>query len=185
MIIFLEDRQPLFEVIQAAGKQEYNTLLNQVKQNPNLAQMLTEPIGTLPKYRFLFDDTPGLPSIRFASLLLIIAETIKLPEFDSYFVKNTKGQYVGFIAVNIINDNGNIVVDDIKTFSFGLENDADENQMYKDLPAFLNKCLDKYKKVSWTAIEGNKANRAYEIYTKRHKGTITKNGKYIRYTCTK
>jgi hypothetical protein len=55
--------------------------------------------------------------------------------------------------------------------------------MYKDLPAFLDKCLSKYGKVSWTAIEGNRANRAYEIYTKRHRGTISKDGKYVRYIC--
>jgi hypothetical protein len=75
------------------------------------------------------------------------------------------------------------VVDGIKTFSFGLENSEDENQMYKDLPSFLDRCLVKYGKVSWTAIEGDKANRAYEIYTKRKKGTITKDGKHIRYVC--
>lgn len=45
--------------------------------------------------------------------------------------------------------------------------------------------MAKYKKVSWTAFDGNKANRAYEIYTKRRKGTISKNGKYIRYACEK
>jgi hypothetical protein len=55
--------------------------------------------------------------------------------------------------------------------------------MFKDLPAFLDKCLAKYGKVSWTALVGNKANRAYEIYIKRHKGIISKEGKYIRYSC--
>jgi hypothetical protein len=75
------------------------------------------------------------------------------------------------------------VVEDVTTFSLSLDNSDDENQMYKDLPAFLDKCLAKYKKGSWTAIEGNKANRAYAIYTKRRKGTISKDGKYIRYVC--
>jgi hypothetical protein len=52
MIIFIEDKQPLFEVVQLAGTREYNILLEQMKQNPILAQTLNTPIGKLPKYRF-------------------------------------------------------------------------------------------------------------------------------------
>jgi hypothetical protein len=185
MIILREKKKSLFEMVQAAGKLEYDTLLNQMQRNLNLAETLTTPIGELPRYRFLFDDTPGLPSMRFASLLLIIQETMKRRDFESYFVKTPKGLYVGFVALYIVSEGGRSVVNDVKTFSFGLEDSADENQMYRDLPSFLDKCLAKYGKVSWTAMEGNKANRAYEIYTRRKKGTISKNGKYIRYVCGK
>jgi hypothetical protein len=179
MIIFVENRQPLFEVTQLAGRREYNVLLGQMKQNPALAQTLTVPINTMPKYRYLTDD----PIFKRASLLQIIQETMKFSSLESYFVKNTKGLYIGFIAISITTEDGRQVVDDVKTFSFSLDDSDDENQMYKDLPAFLDKCLAKYKKVSWAAIEGNKANRAYAICAKRRKGTISKDGKYIRYVC--
>jgi hypothetical protein len=186
MLIFVEDKQPLFEVVQAAGKREYNALVAQVKWNPRLAQMLTAPIDTIPKYRFLLDDSSPIYSrIKSASLLQIIEFSMKIPSMESFFIKTPKGLYVGFIAINIVLEDGKPVVDDVKTFSFGLDDSADENQMYKDLPAFLDKCLAKYGKVSWEALEGNKANRAYEIYTKRRKGTISKDGKRIRYTCVK
>ena len=181
MVIFIEDKQPLFEIVQAAGKREYNNLLVQMKQNPKLYQMLNTPINEIPKYQFL-TDTPFLKN---ATVMQIIKVTMEFPAVESYFVKTPKGLYIGFIAINIIIEDGKQVVNDVKTFSFGLDNEADENQMYKDLPAFLDKCLTKYGKVSWMAIVGNKANRAYEIYTKRHKGIISKNGKYIRYTCVK
>jgi hypothetical protein len=183
MIILVEDKQPLFEVVQLAGKREYNILLDQMAQNPILSQTLTTPIGKMPKYRFLFDYTPGPIQVGRVSLLSIIEFTMKETDFESYFIKTTKGLYVGFVAIHIEIEDGKPVVDDVKIFSFSLDNSNDENQIYKDLPAFLDKCLAKYGKVSWTAIEGNKANRAYAIYTKRRKGTITKNGKYIRYVC--
>jgi hypothetical protein len=184
MIIFVENRQPLFEVVQLAGEREYNTLIAQVRRNPKLAQMLTVPVHTILKYRLLLDDSsPFYSRIKSASLLQIIEFSMKLPSMESYLIKTSKGLYVGFVAINIVSENGRFVVDDVKTFSFGLDNSDDENQMYKDIPAFLDKCLAKYKKVSWTALEGNKANRAYAIYTKRRKGTVSKDGKYIRYTC--
>jgi hypothetical protein len=186
MLIFKEYR-PLFEMVQAAGKREYDILLKQMKQNPSLAQTLTTPIAKLGKYKYLFDVElwKGSPILKNVDLLVIITETMKRPQFESYFVKTPKGIYAGFIAITVASEDGRPVVEDVKIFSFGLENSDDENQMFKDLPSFLDKCLAKYKKVSWTAIEGNKANRAYEIYTKRKKGTISKDGKYIRYTCEK
>jgi hypothetical protein len=187
MIIFVEDRQPLFEVVEAVGRREYNILLGQMKQNPDLYKILTTPIVKLDKYKRLADVEVWKddPIFKNATLLEIIVGTMKRSArgLESYFVKTPKGLYVGFIAISIIPEDGRQVVDGIKTFSFSLDNSADENQMYKDLPAFLDKCLAKYKKVSWTAIEGNKANRAYAICAKRRKGTISKDGKYIRYVC--
>ena len=177
MIIFVEKKPPLFEVVQLAGEREYNILLRQMGRNPALAQTLTAPVGSIPKYRYLIDSL----WLSRASLLQIIEGTMKRPGFESYFVKSSKGLYVGFIAIFIADEDGEPVVEEVKTFSFSLDNSDDDNQMYKDLPAFLDKCLAKYKKVSWTALAGNKANRAYEIYTKRRKGIISKDGKYIRY----
>jgi hypothetical protein len=181
MRILIESDTPLFEVVQAAGKREYAVLLKQMEENPELAQTLTSQMNKMPAYRFLTDD----PILKYATLLEIIEGTMKRPQFETFFIETKKGLYIGFIAITLGSENGKTAVEDVKTFSFGLGNKADENQMYKDIPFFLDKCLAKYGKVSWEAIEGNKANRAYEIYTKRHTGTITKDGKYIRYTCVK
>jgi hypothetical protein len=186
MRILVESNVPLFEVVQTAGKTEYDILLKQMEENPNLVQTLTTSMSKLPKYQFLMDDSFFRnPITKYVNLLNIIEGTMKRPQFETFFIKTPKGLYIGFIAISLETENDKTVVEDVKTFSFGLGNEADENQMYKDLPSFLDRCLAKYGKVSWEAIEGNKANRAYEIYTKRHNGTITKNGKYIRYTCIK
>jgi hypothetical protein len=125
------------------------------------------------------------PIFKNATLLEIIVGTMKRSSkgFESYFIKTSRGLMVGFLALHIVIEDEKPVVDDVKTFSFGLADSDDENQMFKDLPAFLDKCLAKYGKVSWTALVGNKANRAYEIYTKRRNGVISKEGKYIRYLC--
>jgi hypothetical protein len=184
MRILIESNVPLFEAVQAVGKQEYDILLKQMEENPDLAYTLTTPMSKLSKYCFLMDDSFFRnPITKYVNLLNIIEETLRRSQFKSFFIKTIKGLYTGFIAIAIGSENGETVVEDVKTFSFGLGNEADENQMYKDIPSFLDKCLAKYRKVSWEAIDGNKANRAYEIYTRRHNGTITKNGKYIRYTC--
>jgi hypothetical protein len=123
------------------------------------------------------------PILRHATLLQVIEGTTKDPTLLSYFLKNSQGLYVGFIAANEEIVNGKKTIDDIKMFSFGLESKADENLFYKDVPPFLDKLLMNYPIVSWEALEGNKANIAYRIYTKRHHGTIEKDGKRIRYTC--
>jgi hypothetical protein len=185
-MIILVEKKPLFEVVQAAGKREYAALLKQMEENPDLAQTLTTPMSRLPKYRFLMDDSFFRnPITKYVNLLNIIDETLRRPQLESFFIKTQKGLYIGFIAIAICSEGGKAAVEDVKTFSFGLDDSADENQMYKDLPLFLDKCLAKYGKVSWEALEGNKANRAYEIYTKRRKGTISKDGKHIRYVCQK
>jgi hypothetical protein len=187
MIILVEKKQPLFEVVEAAGKREYNILLGQMKQNPELYKILTTPIVKLDKYKHLIDVElwKSDPIFKNAALLDIIVGTMNRPGFESYFIKSSKGLYIGFLAIFIAAEGGERVVEDVKTFSFSLDDSDDENQMFKDLPAFLDKCLAKYGKVSWTALEGNKANRAYTIYTKRRKGSASKDGKYIRYTCQK
>jgi hypothetical protein len=181
MTIFVEKKRPLFEVVQLAGNREYKELLRQMERDPELTKTLNTPFRNLPKYRYLID--PNSPLIRNATLLMVIKGTMELSGFDSYFVKTPKGVYVGFLAITIEPEDGKPVVRDVKVFSFGMENSVDENQIYKDLPSFLDKCLAKYKKVSWTAMDGNKADRTYAIYTKRHHGTITKNGNQICYVC--
>jgi hypothetical protein len=181
MIIYKENKQPIYEVVQAVGNQEYHALLSQMQQNLILDQTLNTPMNEISQYQFLTDD----PIFKNATLLEIIVGTLKRSSkgFESYFVKTPRGLIVGFLALHIVIEDGKPVIDDVKTFSFGLTDPDDENQMFKDLPAFLDKCLAKYGKVSWTALVGNKANRAYEIYTKRRKGVISKEGKYIRYIC--
>jgi hypothetical protein len=166
------------EAIQPAAQKEYKELLNQMEQNPDLVLTLNTRVKDNPKYKFLTDDW----MLGNATLLMIIDGSLKTPAMKSFFVKNSKNAFIGFIAINLVSEDNSIVVNNIKIFSFGLNGETDENQMFKDLPSFLNGLIQKYKKVSWIAIEGNKANRAYAIITKRYGGTIKKLGTHIRYT---
>jgi hypothetical protein len=45
MIIYRENKQPIYEVVQVAGNQEYHTLLSQMQQNPILDQTLNTPMN--------------------------------------------------------------------------------------------------------------------------------------------
>jgi hypothetical protein len=104
-----------------------------------------------------------------------------MPDMKSFFIKNSSGLFVGFVAVLVDQEGGRDVISDIKMFSFGLDDKDDENQMYKDMPKFLDDLVKKYKKVSWGALDGNKANRVYAIVTKKYKGIIEKSGNHIQY----
>jgi hypothetical protein len=179
MIVFRE-KDRFVEILQSAGKAEYRILLQQIARDTKLHDTLVvNKIGEQSEYKFLTDD----PILQRATLLQVIEGTIKEPSIECYFVKNSTGKYVGFVGIVFEIENSDKVVKDVKIFTFGLSAREDENQFYKDIPLLLNKCLDKYKKVSWVALEGNKANTAYSIYTRRHNGTIEKQGNRIRYTC--
>jgi hypothetical protein len=179
MIIFKE-KDRFTEILQFAGKAEYRILLRQIAQDSKLRDTLTvKKIGEQSEYKFLTDD----PILQRATLLQVIEGSIKDSNVECYFVKNSAGKYAGFVGVVFEIENGDKIAKDIKIFTFGLPVEEDENQFYKDIPSLLGRCLDKYKKVSWVALEGNKANTAYSIYTRRHSGTIEKYGNRIRYTC--
>jgi hypothetical protein len=178
MIIFRK-KKVFVEALQTAGHTELKSLYHQMDLNPELKAILNTRISTSPKYKYLTDA----PIFRNARLIQIIEGTIEEPSLLSYFLKNSYGLYVGFIAASVTIENGKEVIDDIKMFSFGLEKEKDENLFYKDVPPFLDKLLRNYSKISWEAIAGNKANIAYRIYTKRHHGSIEKKGDHIRYTC--
>jgi hypothetical protein len=178
-MIILREKKVFVEALQAAGSTELKSLYRQMDLNPELKATLNTRISASQKYQYLTDS----PIFKNARLIQVIEGTIKEPSLLSYFLKNSRGLYVGFIAANIAVENGERTIDDIKMFSFGLEGEEDENLFYKDVPPFLDKLLKDYSKVSWEALAGNKANIAYRIYAKRHKGAIEKEGNRIRYTC--
>jgi hypothetical protein len=179
MIIFKE-KDRFNEILQSAGKAEYRILLRQMARDPKLYDTLAvKKIGEQPEYKFLTDDF----ILQGATLLQVIEGAIKESSIECYFVKNSTGKYVGFVGIIFSMENGGKAVKDVKIFTFGLSAEEDENQFYKDIPSLLDRCLDKYKKVSWIALKGNRANAAYSIYTRRHGGNIEKYGDKIRYTC--
>jgi hypothetical protein len=179
MIVFKE-KERFIEILQSAGRTEYRVLLRQIAQDSKLHDTLAvKKIGEQPEYKFLTDD----PILQRATLLQVIEGTIKDSSIECYFVKNSIGKYAGFVGIVFETENGDKIVKDVKIFTFGLPAKEDENQFYKDIPSLLDRCLDKYKKVSWVALGGNKANIAYSIYTRRHNGNIEKIGNRIRYTC--
>jgi hypothetical protein len=179
MLIFKE-KDYFIEILQSAGKAEYRILLWQIAQDAKLHDTLAvKKIGEQPEYKFLTDD----PILQRATLLQVIEGTIKDSSIECYFVKNSTGKYAGFVGIVFGIENGGKIVKDVKVFTWGLSAKEDENQIYKDIPSLLDRCLDKYKKVSWAALKGNRANTAYSIYTRRHNGNIEKLGNRIRYTC--
>ena len=180
-MIIVEEIQHLVEILQPVRQAELQILKNQMFQNAELLHTLNTPIRSLPDYQFLTDD----PIFSNATLFQIIEGTSRLPNFECYFMKTSRGIYVGFIAVLVEVEDRERVVQDVKIFSFGLSAKEDENMIRKDVPFFLDNCLKRFPKVSWTALKANKANIAYDIYCKRHKGTREDKGKYWRYTCYK
>ena len=182
MIIIKETKNfKLTEVLQRASTPHLSNLLKQMNDNPELLHTMTTPISQLPKYEFLTDDAIA----KHASLLEVIEFTLKKNELESYFIVSSKGLYVGFIAISIATVEKTQVVNDIKVFSFGLPSEADENTIYKDIPKFLDDCLKRFSVVTWKALKGNRANIAYEIYRRKHKGLRDNLGIAWRYTCFK
>ena len=182
MVIIKEATQSLVEILQPAGSSQLQTLKKQMTGNDELTHTLTTPINYLPQYKYLVEDGSWVQNY---SLIEIMDYTIRKNSFESYFMKTSKGIYVGFIALWLVSEKENTFVKDIKFFSFGLSPKEDENMICKDVPALLDKCLKKYSKVMWTALKANKANIAYEIYRRRHKGKKEDLGNAWRYTCCK
>jgi hypothetical protein len=178
MIIFRESVK-LEEILQSAGKAQLDILQNQMANIPELKQTLTTPMGSMSKYKYLTDNT----FIKGASLLLAIEFIIQQSHIRSFFIKNTKGLYVGFIGVVEGLENGKSIVEDIKMFSFGLPANEDENMMRKDAPHLLDQCLKKYSKVRWESLKDNRANISYEIYRKKHNGVRNDLGNKWEYIC--
>ena len=182
MIIISEDisQYQLTEMLQKAGNPHLQTLKKQMNQNSELEYTLSTPIKNLPKHQYLADPGSWLQNV---PLFDMIEYTVKRSDFESYLIKNSRGNFVGFIALFIDSEKGKKIISNIKVFSFGLSPQEDENMILKDVPKLLDDCLKKYLKVTWTALKGNKTNRAYEIYCKRKKGTKEDLGNSWRYTC--
>jgi hypothetical protein len=178
MIIFRESVR-LEEILQSAGASQIQTLKNQMASDAELKKNLTTPIEKLPKYKYLTDST----WLGRATLLAIIEYSIKGSSIESYFIKNSKGLYVGFIAAILDIENGNNIVKDVKMFSFGLSPREDEDMMRRDAPQLLDQCLKRFPKVRWEAMKDNKANIAYEIYCKKHNGIRNDLGAKWEYIC--
>jgi hypothetical protein len=178
MIIFRESVK-LEEILQSARDIQFQILKDQMASNDDLKKILTTKIEKLPKYKYLTDS----PLFGRATLLAIIDYSIRDSSIESYFIKNSKGIYVGFIAVVLDIENGDTFVNDVKMFSFGLSPKEDEDMIRRDAPQLLDQCLKRFPKVRWVAIKDNKANIAYEIYRRKHNGIRNDLGNKWEYIC--
>jgi hypothetical protein len=140
---------------------------------------LTTPIAELPKYKYLTDSA----WLGRATLFAIIDYSTRASSIESYFMKNSKGLYAGFIAAILDTEEGKKLVKDVKMFSFGLSPKEDENMIRRDAPQLLDQCLKRFPKVRWEAMKDNKANIAYEIYRKKHNGIRNDLGTKWEYIC--
>jgi hypothetical protein len=178
MIIFRESVK-LEEILQSAGKYQLDILQNQMANDEELKKTLTTPIGKLPQYQFLTDNSWD----KTFSLLSAIKVVIQDPRKESYFIKTSTGLYIGFITINIDQENEMSIVNGIKLFSFGISPKEDENLIRIDIPKLLDRCLKRFSKVRWEALKANKANIAYGIYRKRHNGIRNDIGDSWEYIC--
>ena len=174
MIILKEES--LSEKIVSVAFKELKELSAQAETDPVLSHNLHTMIRSNKRYEFLLDSDYSM--LRNATPFQIIQGCIEAPNIKTFFLKNSKGLYTGFLGVI---EKSPKVIEDIKMFSFGLANNKDENLMYKDIPLFLSAICKNYKSVTWSERIGNKANTAYEIACKKLKGTIEKNGNRITY----
>jgi len=172
-------RQHLVEILQPAGNAQVRILKQQMSRSKELYHALNTPIKDLPTHQSLTND----PVFKRATLLQIIEGSIGKSGMESYFMKTSKGLYVGFIAIALDLKNDPVTVEDVKFFSFNLPPSEDENMIRRDVPALMDICLKRFPVVTWKALKTNKANAAYEIYRKKHKGKRDDLGDSWLYTC--
>jgi predicted transcriptional regulator YheO len=178
-VIIYRESVRLEEILQSVGKSQLGILQNQMAGNEELKKTLTTPIGKLPQYQFLV-DSPWEKSFSLFSAIKVISQD---PTKESYFIKTSTGLYIGFITINIDQENGKPFVNGVKLFSFGISPKEDENMIRRDVPRLLDQCLKKFSKVKWDALKGNKANIAYDIYRKKRNGIRNDLGNSWEYIC--
>jgi hypothetical protein len=155
-------------------------LKSEMGKDKELETFLTTPAKNLPNnYKYLVQDVNK--EIEEYSLYDLIYASVlgKYTGFTEKWLKpmfsTINGKPVGFVAYE---ENGDSVTE-IKMFSF---NPKQGTVLMRDLIILLNDLVSKYKQVSWTAFEGNPANRFYQKAMEKYDGTINKDGNKIRYT---
>jgi hypothetical protein len=127
------------------------------QDNRELYRLLHAPVDEFPRYRYLASKGVG-KAVRGkgASLYGIIYETLKIPEFHSFFSVDGGGRVSGFYAYR--QDSENIF--DIKTFSL-----VDEGKFNKTLADdLLNLVFENVSRYSiqWKAFFDNPAKELYD-----------------------
>ena len=140
----------------------------QKKERPDFRNLVLTKGENLPeKYKNLLGET--FPKYKNKTLEDLVIQSIKeLGEDDVFFSVDEKGTIVGFIAIVVDEDENK--VNNIKMCSLKTGNDNEE--IMPDLKRLLDDLLQKYDSVSWVAVDSNKANGAYKLYTKHHNGVF-------------
>jgi hypothetical protein len=148
-----------------------------MQQDVELYKFLNTPAKDLPEqYKLLVQEiSDGYAN---STLLDLIKSSImgkKTMGTNPLFSKTSNG-LVGFAAY-VVKDNE---VTEIKIFSFN-PNVGSGSILIRDLSKLLNELVEKYKKVSWSAMKINPINRVYQIAIQKYGGGYKEDGDIIYY----
>ena len=150
MITFKEKKQPLYEKLELATKQQFDLLQKQIDKDSELKRMLTTPMKDIPQYYWLYSD--AIDQAKESSLLQILEYFVIENRSTLLFSKTSGGLFTGFI---LYSDTG-IEIKGIKTASFFDDNKKPNQQLAVDL---INNFIDKYistrKKIEWSSDKKN------------------------------
>jgi hypothetical protein len=153
-------------------------LNNRMKDDKDLELFLTTKAKDLPtKYHYLVQDIEEYKEYSLYDLMFWTLQG-KLSGFTTGTVIPMFSMLgtnpVGFVAYIVKNNE----VIEIKMFSF---NPNGATVLMRDLIILLDRLVKQYNNVSWTAFEGNPANRFYQKAMEKYNGTINKDGNKITY----
>ena len=139
-----------------------NELNIAMKNDPVLEKLVTTPAKDLPiEYQNLVEEVA--PNMMHKTLYYLIQRSIE-DGLISLFSKSIDSIIEGFVSYLVENDE----VTGIKMFSLNPRHK--DFTFQEDLENFIKDLLSKYRKVSWTALAKNTANRTYISLIKKYNG---------------
>jgi hypothetical protein len=178
MIIF-------YEAVKEATKEAFNYLMSLTEKDDALKHLMTDPISSLPDYKYLADLTKE------ASLSLTVKWAMNNPQHVCYFMMDGKTP-VGFIFGVVKIAAGRKVISGIKVFSTQVGKvSSGMTTRQADIRYQMDKFIKQYSSVSWEAMRDNKkAINAYTTYAVKENGgrvesSSPDNPKRVRFTVQK
>jgi hypothetical protein len=143
------NKKSLREQLVIANEDNYNQLLQQIEDNFELKERLTNPAKDIPYYKFLIEELP-LDSEE-SSLLDIIVSSMEQNKYTPLLCK-TNNRFTAFIAYIDRND----IIEDLKVFSF-LDEKYMNITLAKDLIKFIDNKFETVSIITWEALKDNPA----------------------------
>jgi hypothetical protein len=159
-------------------------LKHAMEQDKELYTFLNTPAKDLPEhYKFLVDEiyNDSENTTLYSLIKLALTYRMRGTQTISYFSKS--GSKITGFAAYILYVYGNEVIE-IKMFSFNPSQGSDA-VLIRDLNNLLRDLVQKYNRVSWSAMKDNPANRIYEKAIEIYGGTMKEKKEEIHYCIEK